>query len=448
MNTIENTVNEGINLNANIAFERAILSTIMFEPKQFDDISTNLKPHHFFDITHREIFEGMVSLKEKDLPIDDSYLAQELKRFNEKVFIDVLTTNPVSNFLPYITSIIDFYQKRETYKILLRSITLLSESTPDEVINTLLDAYDKIDKPEKTRAKSFDELKENFLILPPEPIYPTGVSFLDDALKDDSEKHKGGLETGQLVLVSGDPEAGKTMLGMQILKNVTKEEEALLFAFEFTTKQLVKTQLKETVEGKNYSNHNLMVIDDGYDITDIIGELKFWRKKGVRFVMIDSQMRIENSFTKGVTLEERESEKFSKLAKFAHRNDMIIILIIQTSKADASASVISPMGSKKGAHEASIILHLKRVKEDDKTGQKELRELILSKNKQNGVHFKGKIVFNPYTLKFTRPYTKGEASMTVEYKNKNGSTTKHETIDLFQSGGGMSDSLNIPFIGD
>jgi hypothetical protein len=181
-----------------------------------------------------------------------------------------------------------------------------------------------------------------------------------------------------------------------------------------------------------------MVIDDGYDINDIIGELKFWRKKGVRFVMIDSQMRIENSFTKGVTLEEKESEKFSRLAKFSHRNDMIIILIIQTSKSDTSASVISPMGSKKGAHEASIIIHLKRVKDDDKTGQKELREIILSKNKQNGVHFKGQVVFNPYTLKFTRPYVKGEASVTIEHKNKEGIVTKTSNNDLF----------DMPFIGD
>ena len=233
---------------------------------------------------------------------------------------------------------------------------------------------------------------------------------------------------GQLILISGDPEAGKTMLVMQILKNVSKHKPVCLFAFEFTVDSMIKLQLE--TEGDNYQNKNLHIVDDGFDIFDIESEIKDKAKRGVKFFVIDSQMRIENSSNSG-TMEERESEKFSKLAKLSHKLKIAILLIIQNSKADSAASVISPMGSKKGAHEASIIMHLKRLKDNEETGEKEMRELIMSKNKQNGVHFKGKIKFNPYTKTFSHQSNKEETTykhndVVIEHQDKHGNVTSNE----------------------
>ena len=801
----------------NVNFEMSILSSIIFNPQSLDDISEQLKPHHLYSLSHQKIYEAILNLKNNDKPIDESFIDNELKGGYRAEMMSILTANPISNAIPYIVSVVEFYNKREVRKMLLQALGAIDggDASADDVVTDLFDVYERIDKPEQTRAKSFDQIKDHVLSLPPEPVYPTGISFLDEALKDD-DSHKdengkhisGGFETGQLVLISGDPEAGKaqpldariytpdgfklmgninigdkvigsngqaimvkgvypqgskeayqvtfddgssvvccdehlwsvrtrkdrarkrdprvitlremmddpnmifnegeytrckysidvvdpvdfsakeqpldpyligyligngnighyvgfstmdqevveelsdllpdgyrvryvsnydytvvkvtknsqqnvvweilkeiglagkgshdkfipseylygsikqrtsllqglmdsdgyvtrnkayyeyttvskrladdfielvrsfgsrarmvkkntqwthngillksfayritfsfknntvvpvrlerkianikprekvlykfirsieyvgekqmqcisvdakdklyvtddftlthnTMLGMQALKNVTEKDKALLFAFEFTTKAMVKTQIK--TEGKDYSNKNLMVIDEGYDIQDILKELRYWRKQGVRYVMIDSQMRIENAFTKGTTMEERESEKFSLLAKFAHRNDMIIILIIQTSKSDAAASVISPMGSKKGAHEASIILHIKRLKDDEANGKKEMRELIMSKNKQNGVHFKGEIAFNPYTLKFTRPYSssntveyqghKPKGNIPVEHKDVNGVKTGSSSMprmdEMIDMGDEQSDLFEMPVL--
>jgi hypothetical protein len=81
--------------------------------------------------------------------------------------------------------------------------------------------------------------------------------------------------------------------------------------------------------------------------------------------------------------------------------------------------VIAPIKSKNGAHEASIILYLKRVK--DKEGAlSHKRRMFIAKNKQNGIHFESEINFNPVTKKFTRPYettSKAEdgSDITVEF---------------------------------
>jgi len=404
-------------------FERTILSSVIYDPSMLSEISDHLRPHHFFLANNQEIYTAMIELAKSDKPIDESFIDRQTGRKLQGAIAEIMAQNPAANIMPYITDMVEMWAKREINRLsMVIKQSVDSDKSSEIMIGEIQRHIEMIEFAEDTRAKSFSDLKATYLSNPPAPVYATGVSFIDKALN-------GGFEMGQLVLVSGDPEAGKTILSMQILKNVSEAHPAVLFAFEFTTTSLVKLQM--ATEGKNYENKNLMIIDDGYDILDIEREIKLWRKKGARFFVIDSQMRIENISNSG-TMEERESEKFSKLAKLAHKLDVLIMCIIQNSKADAAASVISPMGSKKGAHEASIIMHIKRLKDDEAGGKKERRELIFSKNKQTGVHFKGEIGFDPVGKKFTRHYEKGEADtkeydghkrVKVEHQDKSGKKT-------------------------
>ncbi|MDD2267491.1 DnaB-like helicase N-terminal domain-containing protein [Sulfuricurvum sp.] len=415
----------------NLAFERSALSSFIFSPELFGDVIDTLKPHHFYLNAHQNIYETMQYLYRSDKPIDESFIRDELvnkKKFDEKVMVEILITTPINNLSPYIAKIKELYTIRELLRLttLIKQQVVEENKTSDQIIAEVARYIDILEMSDQSRAKSFSQLKREYLLNPPAPIYPTGVSFIDEALN-------GGFEMGQLILVSGDPEAGKTILTMQILKNITKMNPAVLFAFEFTTDSLVKLQMR--VESEAYENVNLQIIDDGYDIVDLEREIKIWAKRGARFFVIDSQMRIENAANNG-TMEDRESEKFSRLAKLAHKLNIDILLIIQNSKADAAASVISPMGTKKGAHEASIIIHLKRLKDDPENGKKEMREIIFSKNKQTGQHFKGEVNFNPYTLMFTRPYgaggteTKYTGHIPVEHQDAGGKTTGQSSMSL------------------
>jgi len=46
----------------NLAFERSILSSIVFEPGQFDELSTTLKKDDFYLPAHQDIFQSMITL--------------------------------------------------------------------------------------------------------------------------------------------------------------------------------------------------------------------------------------------------------------------------------------------------------------------------------------------------------------------------------------------------
>lgn len=407
-------------------FERIILSTIIFDPAKLNDIIDQIKPHHFYLHDHQVIYQAMVDLYRENKPVDESYIDKKTAMKQQKALAEIMTANPAANIMPYSVDMAEMWAKREIRRLSTLIMQSVEADKSSEMMIAEIEHYvTTIQFAEESRARSFSKLKKEYIANPPAPIYSTGVSFIDEALN-------GGLEMGQLVLVSGDPEAGKTILTMQILKNITKHNNAVLFAFEFTTDSLVKLQMR--VEGDRYENENLQIIDDGYDIVDIEREIKIWSKRGARFFVIDSQMRIENAANTG-TMEDRESEKFSRLAKLSHRLNVVILLIIQNSKADAAASVISPMGTKKGAHEASIIMHLKRLKDDPENGKKEMRELIFSKNKQTGQHFKGEVAFDPRTLMFTRPYERAETTeynghnIPVEHKDAKGKTTHKGTFE-------------------
>ena len=62
----------------NLAFERSILSSIVFEPSQFDELSTTLRQDDFYLPAHQEIFGVMQVLLQKDHPIDEESIKKEL----------------------------------------------------------------------------------------------------------------------------------------------------------------------------------------------------------------------------------------------------------------------------------------------------------------------------------------------------------------------------------
>lgn len=398
----------------NLNIERAILATLLFDGEHHAEIFTVVESDHFYFSPHQKIYAAAQELWRAESPVAEDFIRKHLKfdQFFDEPLLDVLATNPLSNPLAYCHELIDLFKWRRLMMIGALIKTQHEEgATPDEAIAATIKEIENIEHAgaDRTRAKSFDELAEEDERMEPLAKYASGVSFLDDPLR-------GGFEEGQLILVGGDPEAGKTMLTTQILKHITKASNAIFFCFEFTVRKFVQLQ-KEITPG--YKNPNLQIIDDGYDILHIEREIRGWAKKGAKVFVIDSQMRIENASNKG-TVEERESEKFSRLGKLAHRLGLVIFVIIQTSKTDTASGVIAPSKSKNAAHEASIILYLKRVKDkgNNGDGHKELRKLIMSKNKQTGVHFEGDINFNPVNKTFTRLYD--NTAKVTEYKVNNG----------------------------
>ena len=67
----------------NIEAEQNVLSAMMIDPKAVDTVSEILKPEDFYRISHRIIYEAMLSLRAKGQPVDLVTVLEELKHWNK-----------------------------------------------------------------------------------------------------------------------------------------------------------------------------------------------------------------------------------------------------------------------------------------------------------------------------------------------------------------------------
>lgn len=387
----------------NEELERNFLSSVV-KLDNFSEVSEIIKEEHFTSDAHRNILKAIKNLDSVNRELSLVFVGEELRKLDP----DSLNTlklvgaeEATSDIKITAMELIEWHNKRELYRLSIKIQEELREKKSSSLITKSIDdATVKLDVAIGSRAKSYEDWEKYINSLPPLPRFGTGISFIDDYLG-------GGPTAGQLILVMGDPEAGKTLLTTQILKNVSAGFPSLFFAFEFTVRDYIDNNKKRD---RNINKKNLFIVNDGYDLSDVTREIKIFAKKGGRFVVIDSQMRVENSENKG-TAEQSESEKFSKLAKLAHSLELLIFFIAQQGKEDSKGGTHSPMGTKKGAHEANQIWYIHKLKpkyedgsEIDINAHKRLFEV--SKNKQNGRHFKTEISLNPVLLEFVRKYNK------------------------------------------
>jgi len=104
----------------NVNIERAILSTIIFEPVQYENIAIQLKPEDFYHPFHQHLFVAMGDLFKNDYPIDEVFLKEKLikkNQFDEVAFLDVFSTNPISNTNAYIKEIKAKARNREMHEL-------------------------------------------------------------------------------------------------------------------------------------------------------------------------------------------------------------------------------------------------------------------------------------------------------------------------------------------
>ena len=373
--------------------EHEILASMLEYSDKIDSF-LSLCPKECFSKQGSELLGYMLELLENNNLSKASFLSVLPDTLASADFtIEVLSTLPNSNFVASASEFIKLFQLQEQ-KVLGEKLLQASAN------KTLLDFDTLYSKTTMLEYKTMRQWRELYAQKGISKKFKTGLDFLDSVFE-------GGIAVGQLVLISGDPEAGKTTLGVQILEYIAKEHKVAFFCFEFTINQYLSL-VKKT--GRRINENNFFIINDGYDINTLAQNIKNLYRQGVQFFLIDSQMRITTPQARN--MEEEESSKFSTLARLAHRLDIVIMLIIQTSKSDRD----NPMGSKKGGHESSITIRIEHT--DSKTSEfnEQERFLIIKKNKQTGKHYKEKVIFDNEKTAFVSLVRHLKPTKTIEYK--------------------------------
>lgn len=376
------------------SLEQEILLSMMHYKEDIDEFLA-ITPRQVFSQKGSVILEKILNLQGKKALSTHSLMnALTTEQQSDEYVLELFSKSPNSSFVNLSQELITAYKLKMQKANGLKMIKASDN-------NTLLDLSMLDRAVESNEYKNLAQWIDYYATRPEQPKFKTKVGFLDSVFD-------GGIEVAQLVLISGDPEAGKTTLGLQVLENISHYAKVGFFSFEFTIEQYIRAK---QAERKPPNLDNMYIINEGYELYTIAQNIKNLYRQGVKVFLIDSQMRITSP--NGRNMEEEESLKFSLLAKLCHSLGILVFLIVQTSKSDRD----NPMGSKKGGHEASIIIRIEHCKpeiEALREFSENSRMLILKKNKQTGKHFKEKVAFDPNTRKFASIENRGEIVESVE----------------------------------
>ncbi|MCJ7766280.1 MAG: replicative DNA helicase [Thiovulaceae bacterium] len=231
----------------NLAFERAILSSIIFEPTQFDDLESVLKVDDFYLPTHQDIYKAIQALVHRDEPIDEEFIKKELsqkKKFDEAVMLGILSANPISNTTAYVREIKDKALKRHllTLTTEIKRVTLEADLPSSEVVDIIEKKLYAITQESQTSDfKDADRISIDTMNYIAE-MKARGNTVLVgvDTGFEELNKMTTGFGKGDLVIVAARPAMGKTSFALNIVQNLLdKGKGVAFFSLEMPAEQLM-----------------------------------------------------------------------------------------------------------------------------------------------------------------------------------------------------------------
>ena len=231
----------------NLAFERSILSSIVFEPSQFDELSVALKVDDFYLPAHQDIFKAMLTLLQKDQPIDEEFIKKELlkvKKFDEQVMLEILSANPISNTSAYINEVKDKSLKRHllTLTTEIKRVTVEEELPSAEVVDIVEKKLYEITQDNQTSdfkdapKMTFDTMEYI------KEMKARGNSVLVGVDTGFAELNKmtTGFGKGDLVIIAARPAMGKTSFILNTVNSLINQGKGVaFFSLEMPAEQLM-----------------------------------------------------------------------------------------------------------------------------------------------------------------------------------------------------------------
>jgi len=235
----------------NLAFERSILSSIVFEPAQFDELSSALKVDDFYLPAHQDIFNAMMKLLQKDQPIDEEFIKKELvtiKKFDEQVMLEILSANPISNTKAYVAEIKDKSLKRHllTLTTEIKRVTVEEELPSAEVVDIVEKKLYEITQDNQTSdfkdspQMTFDTMEYI------KEMKARGNSVLVgvDTGFNELNRMTTGFGKGDLVIIAARPAMGKTSFVLNTVNSIINQGKGVaFFSLEMPAEQLMLRML-------------------------------------------------------------------------------------------------------------------------------------------------------------------------------------------------------------
>ena len=416
----------------NLEAEQSVLGAILLDNAGAFTAMEHLKSDDFYFTSHRQIFESMAELAEKNQPIDVLTLSEHLKKTDRlEAAGGAAYVASLSDIVPSTANLVHYakiVKEKATLRKLIHTASEIiqrghepggdAEVLLDEAERTILEIGSNRGNQGFVELK--DALKRTFKVLESLAEKRSAVTGVPTGFNE-IDKMTSGLQPGDLVIVAGRPSMGKTAFSINMAENAAMHPETpcgvAVFSLEMGTDQLVMRML--TSQGRvdaqrlrtGYaSQHDLnnlvkaadklsrapIYIDDTAGITIMEMRAKARRlqaEKGIGMIVVDylQLMKGRAGGNSQISREQEISEISRGLKALAKELRVPVVALSQLNRSLESRNDKRPMLSdlrESGAIEqdADVIMFVYRDEVYNKeTDERGIAEIIIGKQRNGPV---------------------------------------------------------------
>lgn len=267
--------------------EKSVLGGVLVDPSSINLVAEFLKSEHLYSHEHQLIYSSMISLFEKQQPIDLVTLQNELKKQGTlkqvggtSYLSDLINVVPTSAYIEHYANIVkDHYTKRKLIELASRMVEQAWSETTET--KTLIDKAEQeiFALSQQHLHRDFIELKEvlteSFIRL--EEFLKNGAKFrgLPSGYADLDTK-LAGFQPSNLIVLAARPGVGKTTFALNMALNIAVREKAPVgfFSLEMSKEELVDRLLVGQADIDAWRLKTGKLTGDDYErLTTAMGEL-------------------------------------------------------------------------------------------------------------------------------------------------------------------------------
>ena len=239
----------------NVEAEQSVLGAMILDKDAITTVSEILKSEDFYKEAHKEIFEAIIDLYNRDEPADLVTLSEELSQRGTlealggvSYLSDLSTSGILTSNAKYYANIVE--EKALLRRLIKASSEIIEKGFESEEAASLLDLAEKnIFSISENRSKDgFSPIKEVLLETfdKIEELYTNkgGITGLSTGFSD-LDRKTSGMQRSDLVLVAARPSMGKTAFSINLCQNAAIRSGAsvAIFSLEMSKEQLVQRML-------------------------------------------------------------------------------------------------------------------------------------------------------------------------------------------------------------
>jgi len=314
---------------SDVEVEKLVIGALLIDNFSVNDVLQFLEPKHFYDKNNRDIFEAIISLNEKNQPVDTLTLIDELKKLNK--FNKDLTKEYINEIIEDITSSANVLQHARIVfdKYILRELIHVSSIVVQKAFEMSVNPFSLLDSASQKFLEISESLSKKKVIAVKDVLdnfieeigqrkksrssitgVPTGFTLLDD--------YTAGFQPSELIIIAGRPSSGKTAFAMNIARNaaVQYNKSVAIFSLEMTHQELLNRMIsgESQVDAKKIKTGRLSNEE--------------WMRVANTFHRLKSDIYIDESSELSIL----ELRAKARRLKQDHKIDMIIVDYLQLVK--------------------------------------------------------------------------------------------------------------------